>query len=74
MSDGSDYNKLSIPPAVVPGISVDSRKRVTRANVKTALTASQIDLNKFIEVSDRSRANTLSPVSPLFRCLTFAAS
>jgi len=49
MSVGSDNNKLSIPPAVVPGISValptpeltakslSPRKRVTRANVKMAL-------------------------------------
>jgi len=65
MSVGSDNNKLSIPPAVVPGISVDPptpelnakssshRKRVTRAIVKMAPTAFQIALSKFIEVSDR---------------------
>jgi len=86
MSVGSDNNKLSIPPAVVPGISVDPptpkltakssspRKRVTRANVKTALTPSQIALSKFIEVSDRlsefeSRTNTPSPVPPTLSML-----
>jgi len=65
MSVGSDNNKLPIPPAVVPSISVDPptpeltaktsspRKMVTRAKVKMALTPSQIALGKFIEVSDR---------------------
>jgi len=62
MSVGSDNNKLFIPRAVVPGISVDPRipeltatsssprKRVTCANVKMALTASQIALSKFIDI------------------------
>jgi len=65
MSVGSDNNKLFIPPAVVPGISVDRptpeltakstspRKRVTRASVKMELKPSQMALSKFIEVSDR---------------------
>jgi len=58
----SDNNKLSIPPAVVPGISVDPptpelnakssspRKKVTHANVKMALTASQIVLTKLQKI------------------------
>jgi len=75
---GSDNNKISIPPAVVPGISVDPstpeltgkssspRKAVTRANVKMALTAFRIALNKFIEVSDRLSEfeSTPSPIPP----------
>jgi len=60
MSVRSDNNKLSIPPAVVPGTSLDPptpeltakssspRKRVTRANVKMAPTPSQIDLSNLL--------------------------
>jgi len=79
MSLGSDNNKLSFRPAIVPGISEDPAihelntkcssplKKVTRANVKMALTASQFALNKFIEISDRlsefeSRTSTPSSV------------
>jgi len=86
MSVGSDNNKLSIPPAIVPGISVapptpeltakssSPRKRVTRANVKRELAASQIALSIFIEGSDQlsefeSRTNTPSPVPPTLSML-----